>query len=566
MRNKKSVRVGSWLLVILLLVACTATAVATAPSSTVVNTAGTLTAEPNISMSDDPGNPPVNDSVRTISFKFNEPLDATTVAGAVTLYRMDAGGNPTEQMCVVKINPDSSDTLDINTETVEKFAEGQEYKVVISSTLKSETGLTLQEDYIGYFATNYTLDLTGNTALGAIRSQIVTISDIHLGVSDVFAETQVNRDALVSFLTQIKDSPNVAELVIIGDLLDGWFVPMDYVLPDSQSTFFNSAAANNQTVIDAINAIITAGSIKVTYVAGNHDLLLTTADVDRILPGIYQIRDDVQGLGTYITGADSEIAIEHGHRYNIYCAPDYFSNREITNDASSILPAGYFFTRVATSSELEAVKTSANTVSDITAPDKSAASQFGAYLYYMFWKEALTNLPIAENFTDKVIKTNINGYTDNVSIDDLLPYQDPATGLIDVKLYQNVQDNWEANEKLNGVAVPIPVDTALAEGSAVGYTDVQAKTQYFDVDASKRIVVFGHTHSACIIPGTNLENQKTIYANDGTWIDNAEGYPTMTFIVITPPTSGSAVEIVNLYKYSLDNTITQWADAQAITN
>lgn len=40
----------------------------------------------------------------------------------------------------------------------------------------------------------------------------------------------------------------------------------------------------------------------------------------------------------------------------------------------------------------------------------------------------------------------------------------------------------------------------------------------------------------------------------------------MTFAVITPPTSGSAVEIVNLYRYSLDNTFTQWTEAQAITN
>jgi hypothetical protein len=48
--------------------------------------------------------------------------------------------------------------------------------------------------------------------------------------------------------------------------------------------------------------------------------------------------------------------------------------------------------------------------------------------------------------------------------------------------------------------------------------------------------------------------------------DNAEGYPTMTFVVITLPQPGCAVEIVNLYKYSLDNSITQWGQAQAITN
>ena len=581
--KKKFISMISVLLVIVILAACTATPASSsaAPTESASATAApaesasasaapaaaatALTFESNITMSDNAATPPLLDSVQTISLTFSEPLDATTISKAVTLYQIDAGGNATETPCAVKVDPDYPAVLDINNETIDKFAEGQEYKVVVASGIKSTSGAALESDYTGYFATNYTLDLAGNTALGTTRSQIVTISDIHLGVSDVFAETQADREPLVNFLTQVKDSPNVAELVIAGDLLDGWFVPMDYVLPDTQAKFFDMVAANNKTVIDAINAIITAGDIKVTYVPGNHDLLLTEADVERILPGINQARDDVQGLGTYITGANSEIVIEHGHRYNIFCAPDHFSNKDITN-SDSILPAGYFFTRMATSSVVEGSPKTTNTVPNITAPDKSDVNQFSYYLYYTFWKFALTSMPITENFTDKVLKTNIDGYKESVSINELLPYQDPATGLIDVTYYKGIQDNWEANEKLNGVAVTIPVETAMAEASAYGYTDAQSKVQYFDVDASKRIVVFGHTHGACIIPGTNLDNQKTIYANDGTWIDNAQGYPTMTFVVITPPTSGSSVEIVNLYKYSLDNTFTQWTEGQAITN
>ncbi len=588
MNQKKLVSVISVLLVIFILAACTATpaetessappaesiaasstssapAASAAPSPTAENAADALTLEPNIPMSDDPGNPPVNDSVQTVSFKCNMPLDPATIAGAVTLYQMDSNGNPTEQKCFAKINPDSPNYLDVNNEAVDKFAEGQEYKIVINNTLKSTSGLALQQEYTGYFATNYTLDLAGNAALNNARSQIVVISDIHLGVDDAYAETEKNRDALVDFLTQIKNSPNVAELVIAGDLLDGWFLPMDYVYPDSQDTFFEMVAANNQTLMDAFNAIITDGKIKVTYTPGNHDLLLTEEALQKILPGINQVRGDVQGLGEYTTGANAEIDIEHGHKYNYFCAPDQISNRDITKNDSTILPPGYFFTRIATSSVVEGHPASGNTFPEFTAPDKNDASQFGLYLYGLTWNGLMSNLPVNESLTDKVIKTNIDGFTEDYALNDLIPQQDPATGLIDVNLYKGEQDTWDERQTQNGVKAKIPLDEAILKASTYGYTDVQAKLQYFDTDASKRIVVFGHTHGACIIPGTNLDDQKTIYANSGTWIDNAQGYPTMTFVVITPQQADSAVEIVNLYKYSLDNTFTQWTEGQAIT-
>jgi UDP-2,3-diacylglucosamine pyrophosphatase LpxH len=560
MKNKGLVSVVSLLLLIFMLTACSP-----AQAASVKSVATVMTAEANISMSEDAGNPPVNDSVQTVTFTFSEPLNPGTIATAVTLYQMDTGGNPVKQKCVAKINPDNPNLLDINTANVEKFAEGQEYKIVVSNALKSTTGLALEKDFTGYFATNYTLNLAGNTALKNTRSQIVIISDIHLGVDDAFAETKQNRPALVNFLVQIKNSPNVAELVIAGDLLDGWFVPMDYVLPDSQSTFFDSVGANNQDVMDAINAIIAAGQIKVTYVPGNHDLLLTEADVERILPGINQKRGDVQGLGEYITGANSEIVFEHGHKYNIFCAPDQISNRDITKNNSSVLPPGYFFTRIATSSDIEGFPKSSNVFVDVTA-DKNNLSQYGYYIYNQSWKGLLSGLPVNEKFSDKAIKTNIDGYTQDYAINDLIPYQNSPGGLIDVNLYKGLQDNWDERQTLNGVKVKTSAVEAIEKANNFDFTDVQAKLQYFDKDATKRIVVFGHTHGAIILPGTNLSGEKTIYANAGTWIDNAEGYPTMTFVVITLPQPGCAVEIVNLYKYSLDDSITQWGQAQAITN
>ncbi|MGB7603947.1 MAG: metallophosphoesterase [Lutisporaceae bacterium] len=560
MNNKKLLGLMILSMGILMLCGCSS-----AQPTSVNDVTKVMTVEPNIFMSNEAGNPPVNNSIQTITFKFSEPLDSNTISDKVKLYKMDSSGNSIEEPCIVRIDTDIPTLMYINNKKVEKFTEGEEYKIVIGSSIKSTTGLALEKDFTGYFATNYTLNLSGVAELNNTKSQIVVISDLHLGINDDFAELNDNRQALVDFLNQIKNSPNVKELVIAGDLFDEWFLPMEYVMPQSQSTFFDSVASNNQTVVDAFNAIISAGDIKVTYVPGNHDLLMTEADMMRIFPGINQARDKVQGLGSYITGANSEIVIEHGHKYNFFCAPDQISNRDITKNNSSILPPGYFFTRIATSSVIEGHPSSSNIFPDVTA-NPNDESQYQYFLYQQVWKSMMTTLPVKENQKDKVIKTNIDGYTLDYAINDLIPYQNSKNGIIDVNLYKGIQDTWEERQNLNGVKVKIQTNEAIIKASDIGFTDIQSKNQFFDCDASKRIVVFGHTHAARILPFSNLKDKKTIYANSGTWIDDAQGYPTRTFLVITPAKSGSAVQFVNLYQYSSDKTITQWEEAQAITN
>jgi hypothetical protein len=291
---------------------------------------------------------------------------------------------------------------------------------------------------------------------------------------------------------------------------------------------------------------------------------MTQADLQRILPGINQYRDDVQGLGSFVTGADSEIVMEHGHRENFFCTPDTISNRDITKNNTSILPPGYFFTRIATTSAIEGEPPTTNKFPAVTA-DKSDMSQFELYIYSQVWDGLMTGLPVKENSADKTIKTNIDGYTADYAINDFFPQQDSPTGKITLKMYDGIQDNWDKRQEINGVKVKIPAEVAIAKAVDNGFTDSQSKAQFFDLDATKRIVVFGHTHVARLIPFENLENKKTIYANAGTWIDENPGFPTMTFVVITPAKTGSAPEFVNVYKYEADNSITQWYAPQAIT-
>ncbi len=525
--------------------------------------ADALTFTANIIISKNAENPTVNNTVSAISLEFSEPLDPGTIAGAVKLFQLDQNGNQIEKSCITKINPNNPAILNIYNNPIEKFPDGEAYRIVISTKIKSAKGLAQAEEFTGYFATNCTFNLTDSASSKSTRSQIVVISDLHLGIDAELAEIQVNKQSLIDFLTQIKNAPSVKELVIAGDLLEEWYLPMDFKMPATQPKFVDAIAAANKSVLNVIKAIIKAGKIQVTYMPGDHDLLVTEANIERILPGINQARTGEPGLGKYVTGSDSEIVIEHGHRYDFFCAPDPISNRDIPENNSSILPPGYFMSRIAASSDFQRHPATSNVLPTISA-DVKDTSQYQYFLYFKAWQNLIEQFPVNDPLADKVIKTNIDGYTLDYSINDFLPWQDQATGRIDVNMYKGIQDTWGKRQALNRVKVALPCSEAIAGAKNSSYIDGQAKTQYFYADEDSRIVVFGHTHVACVLPMTNIKGKKTIYANSGTWIDKANGNPTRTFVVITPPDSGSAIMLVNLYQYAANKTATQWAEAQAI--
>lgn len=408
----------------------------------------------------------------------------------------------------------------------------------------------------------FTLNVKGIQSLNNERKLIVCISDLHLGADDSYTETKKNREPLVKFLDQIRHAPNIKELVIIGDLVDLWFVPSETETfrGKTQKEFVGIVAKNNKHVMTAFNNIIRDGKIKVTYVPGNHDLIVTAEDIQSILPGINQQRD-VQGLGSYSPDGHPEIIMEHGHRYNFFCAPDPISNRDTA--PGSILPPGYFFTRIATTSVVEGHPNADGKIPVVTE-NSMGESQTLMYIYWKLWYELMTALPISDGFDKKIIKTNIDGFTDNYSISDFMPYQMSAGGYIDMKMYKGILDTWDERQALNQVSVKIPLKEALIKAASGAESDAQAEVQYFKNPASdKRIVVFGHTHEPRIIPSENLKSQKTIYANSGTWIDNNPNFPTMTFVVITPQGNSSVPMYLSLFYYSPDGTITKM-DTQSL--
>ncbi len=389
---------------------------------------------------------------------------------------------------------------------------------------------------------------------GKERNMIVVISDLHMGADLAYAEINKNLADLEKLLLQIKESPNVKELVIAGDLLDEWFVPapLDTYQGKDQSDFVQRIAATNKGVFDALNSMIREKEILVTYVPGNHDLMITEENVELVLPGINQVRDPELGLGTYYPTGYPEIAIEHGHRYNFFCAPDPISNQEIA--PGTIAPPGYFFTRIAALHVAQGLPPAGDVIPVVTQNTSGDVSQNLLFEYWKLWEWSLNYLTIENKFDEKIITTNVDGFTGAYSVNDLLPYQTTPGGLIDVYLYKGIQDTWDQRQTHNRVAVNIPAERAIAGAASAVESDNQAKVQYFlNPDSDVRIVVFGHTHVPKIESSVNHLGQKTVYANSGTWIDhNTLDSNAMNFVVITPQNNNeSSQTLVKLF--SIDN-------------
>jgi len=522
-----------------------------------------FTVESNIPQSNKKDDPPVVDSANSIKLTFSEDVDIKTIPDGIKLLKIRSDGEEVEIDVKITFKENLGDILYIDKST--EFSEGEEYKLSINTQLKSLSGASLKEEFITYFAIDYSFNLNkeGINDLNNERSLILIISDLHLGANDNYAEINQNRDALFNFLTQVRYSPHVKELVIAGDLIDEWFVPMhvDTFNGKTQRDFVKAVATNNKLVFNAFNDIIKDGNIKVIYVPGNHDILINSGDIQSILPGISEARD-VKGLGAYTPPDFPELIIEHGHRYNFFCAPD-FSNRPITN-TESILPPGYFFTRMATSSVIEGRPDNQVNLPGVRK-NELGAGQFGYFLYWNVWKELINVFPVKEGLEEKVINTGIDGLTDFYAINDFLPYQDPETCYIDVNLHKGIIESWDERQNANLVPVKIPLEEAVLKAALASHLDDQSQIQFFqNPDSDKRIVIFGHTHEARVITTLSKEREKQIYVNSGTWIDKNKC--TMTFVVVTPPKNkDTKPAFVNLYQYGSKGEIKK-LESQAINN
>lgn len=363
------------------------------------------------------------------------------------------------------------------------------------------------------------------------RDKIVVISDIHLGIDNTFSESAQNLPLLIEFLQRLQKTQDVRELVIAGDFLDEWYLPVYYPSYTDSDQFYRDVIANNQDVIDELNNLIASG-IKVVYVVGNHDMLLADRILQEAIPELIQARD-IKGLGVYYAGDRKEIAIEHGHRYDVFSAPDTFTNAELAGNENTILPAGYFYARYAATWVIEGrpkVEKDLPVISEV--PDPNDKDQFDAYLYYKVLSTISARMTPSENQDEKIFDMHFAGFDDAYTYLDYYPVLQ-ADGTISAPvLFRNIQRTWAERQVANGVKISNEFREAVVGAEDWKYFFSQAKRQYLEnPEENVDIVVFGHTH----VPSYQVIEGGKTYLNSGTWIDHNTSYPdaTRTFAVIT---------------------------------
>jgi UDP-2,3-diacylglucosamine pyrophosphatase LpxH len=384
-------------------------------------------------------------------------------------------------------------------------------------------------------------------AAGNNPNKIIVISDLHLGINDKISETVINRQHLVNFLKSVQQTKDVRELVIAGDFLDDWFLPLSYPAYSDTQAFYTAVIKNNQSVFDELNKIADKG-IKVVYTPGNHDMLLEADTMKKAMPKMIFVGAD--GLGTYITGDRQEIAIEHGNRYDIFSAPDTVNNAELTG-GEGILPPGYFYARIAASWILQGKPPIVKDLPEVAlVPSKTNVDQYEAYVYYNIWNNTLKRFTNIERFDDKVFNLKIGGFNGKYTVEDIYPVVQANGSISAPTLFKNFQRTWDERQKINGVNVNIPfLESAQAAATGdVFFFSKQAAQQYADKNID--IVVFGHTH----YPLVEKHASGITNVNAGTWIDHNTSSPTglsRTFAVITTGQKSTSA----LYTYETEGKV-----------
>ena len=471
---------------------------------------------------------------RSIELDFSQPIDTSTITGNISFS--DKKG-PLGSVC---------QTISSGRKVIIVFQPGfilqggWQYFIKIKRGLRSTTGLTLRTDTsIEVRTTAKQLGVDHDTTA---RNSIVCISDIHLGdqrsMTRGYCWFGKNETALESLLDVINSSPQVKQLVILGDLFDEWVIPYRLSPFDTLAGIYNSRdyflsianAPTNIGIINKLKAIASGGTIELHYVPGNHDMLMTREIIQEIIPGVIWMGDST-GLGHY--SPVSEMIMEHGHRY------DFFNCPQPLSAPGHILPPGYFISRLEAQGLME----------QGSHKLKEAKSGNGDVEFLAAWLSAVTYLQIHYSLTLAADSANIRmGGTDHYFT--TFSYN----GIRD-QFAANIENNWPATQIRNAVPVTMPAMMAILDGSVdLSFT---AAYEYMQSQSPKKykIVAFGHTHIPMLKVYPAGNQYTAIYANTGSWV-NAEltSKPVRTFLVIKPGEwTGSDLDIVSLFQYNLDS-------------
>ena len=484
----------------------------------------------------------IEDNMNHINFVFNKEIDVNSVAGNITFSDKSGVLNDSITIDVAgqKMYVRFNSNFHLNP--------GWRYLLKISQGFRSTEDDDFAGDTIIEFRTlsHHLFDLASGGKTASQRTLIACISDIHMGqqkaVDSGYCWFGDNKEALEQFLDMVIEKPVFKELVIMGDLFDEWMIPYSISPFDStegvtnRRQYFESivSASTNSLIFDKLKAIASNPDILVTYFPGNHDMRITEDIFKSIIPGA-QWKSDAVGLGTYSPASD--ILLEHGHRYDFFNCPHPLVNE------GHILPPGFFVTRLYAQGYMTQ-----------GAPKKSYLQTKSSLEFDLAWDITMYELD------HKYFSMNTDYNADIILMGGVDNYTAPFSYNGAKEMFRkNIEDNWDATQTQNKVPVQLKVYEALEAGISLHNLYTVAAKEYMEKSSpvNYKLVAFGHTHKATLEVYPKGSNYKSIYANSGTWINDActNGHPSRTFLTIYPGDwTDSELDIVTYYQFNFNST------------
>lgn len=359
----------------------------------------------------------------------------------------------------------------------------------------------------------------------AERNKIIFLSDIHMNVDAGYSWLVNHADDVANFLTGLENRDDVGEVVILGDLVDQWVVPMK----NTPNTFTDVlTAGDNAAIVAALQRLCVNPDLKVTYVTGNHDMLSFEAEnkatLKAVFPGL-RIISGAPGMGAYTK--NKVIWAEHGHRYTMFNAPDRWSHR------GSHLPLGYFISRMAATKSVASGHV-------VTTPD--LLDRFVKAPGRLSSTEGAINDAFIIGVFDAIALWCGVWPWDKFTMNDLDDFLTDPCALRTSLIYDQIYSRWPFRQDRVPPIVAVWDDIGHLSSAANIIFEMPAylRDKY---PFTPRIILFGHTHQAAF--QYHAGKVDTIYANTGTWIDKKP--MTWVEIEIAAAEDGGKLYVVSLW-------------------
>jgi UDP-2,3-diacylglucosamine pyrophosphatase LpxH len=346
-----------------------------------------------------------------------------------------------------------------------------------------------------------------------VNKKIYFISDVHIGSNNPtdWYQSDIHDPYLAAILNHIiADKDMVQELVLLGDLVDQWMYT-----PDTQPPDFKTITGNNPGIFGAQGALmrtLDALQGRVTYVNGNHDMLVTSSDISSIKsPGGYTMKYN-NGIFYAPENCNGKLICTHGHVYSLFNAPDFHAYPPNYPG----LPFGFFISRMA------ARWSSQQFTPDMpnTAYFKDNGNPNGPVFTSKALEAVLKQIASGKGDIATLFLEALRNATGNVDSRFLMPDGQWITVSDVESLYKDLFSGYPASTR-------VPSDYFLENDSvtrlsALDESDIFNDTTIFSRalgDPRKknfRLVVMGHTH---VFRNTTLEyffpGTKSLYCNTG---------------------------------------------------